>query len=68
MLVKKIWIFKNMIVGEDFVPTLATLLSSLESQACKVLVFKRRGRSEFSPFGLDTLVLHWQEMCLTHGL
>ena len=33
------------IVGEDFVPTPASLLSSLGSQARKVLFFKQRGRS-----------------------
>ena len=43
-------------VGEDFVPTPASLLSSSGSQARKVLVFKQRERLEFSPFGLDTLV------------
>ena len=55
-------------VGEDFVPTPASLLSSLESQAHKVLVFKQRERLGFSPFGLDTLVPHRQEMRPTHGL
>ena len=55
-------------VGEDFVLTPASLLSFLGSQACKVLVFKQRGRSGFSPFGLDTLVPHRQEMRPTHGL
>ena len=44
------------------------LIVSLGSQALKVLVFKRRGRSGFSPFGLDTLVPHRQEMRPTHGL
>ena len=56
------------LVGEDFVPTPASLLSFLGSQARKVLVFKRRERSGFSPFGLDTLVPHRQEMHPTHGL
>ena len=65
-------------VGEDFVPTPASLLSFLGSQARKVLVLSiENGSPGFSPqvkglpcshFGLTPFVPHRQELRPTHGL